>query len=192
MSESVFARLPRFDVAEPAFDVLADLVPEETAAPEEEAPVFAPPPVEARAPDRDVEIEAALSALLNETKALRHASQQAIVEAISAFSAGLFPNLTEQFLAEEIARELPALLHQLEGPIEICAAPDLCEALENAMQRLVVRTGTMRFKASSRLAPGEIQIHWAAGGANYDHARLLQTLRRRFETEITPERKPAS
>jgi hypothetical protein len=111
-----------------------------------------------------------------------------VLRTITGIASELFPALTEAFLAEELARELPALLEQIEDRTEISAAPEFCDALQTALQRGAVRARDVRFKPSPHLQPGQVQIRWISGGADYDHARLLDAVQRRFEIDFMRER----
>ncbi len=188
MSEAVFARLPRFDVAAPQNDADADAIEEVLSAAQTAVPVNDPEPLEPAAPDREHEYDAALSALQRAAETLAQESRQVVLQTVCAIASEIFPSLSQHFLAEELARELPVLLEKVDGHAEITAAPDFCEALEAAAHRLGLRADGIRFKARPGMVPGEVQIRWAAGGASYDHARLLSAVLRRFEIEPIRER----
>ncbi len=170
MSKSVFARLPRFDDSE---KVDAESAAAQEAI-EQAAAIDAAAQLEARAQAEAHALQCALNGLSSAIDALRVEARQHTLEAIRAISADLFPKLADDFLAEEIMRQLPEVLPRAMHGVEIRAAPAFCTKLEAANKSGPAHQTPLAFVADRKLAPGQVQISWAHGGLDFDAGRRLQ------------------
>ena len=170
MSESVFARLPRFDDGPAVATVVETEISEREAAP-------APDPDALNAARRRAEDDAliaAVSALADAVGRLQAEARAHTADAIRSVSADLFPKLAQAFLTEEIARQLPDLLPRSLRSVEIHAAPEFCLKLESAARQGSTGAVRLDFVSDRQLAPGQVTINWKSGGLEFDAGRLLQ------------------
>ena len=178
MSEAVFANLPRFDLigseSSPGQGRRTPSRPSPARAEEirkEEASAAA----EAEMAKRLKAMDATLSSLTQTIDQARQDAEAQTLDTILAIAEKLFPELSRQFLAEEIAQHLPKLLPENAAHIEIRAEPDLVEALREVVQRSN-RLSSLCTVAEDE-APGarRVNVSWGAGGLTFDFAALLDS-----------------
>lgn len=182
MSEAVFSHLPRFDG--PADRHSVDwLRPLDAVS---AAPPKAPPPEEVSVPAVTAEAPppspsapvgdaaqmrkaiADLSALMGR---LELESRQQAVNTIQTMAGRLFPELSRQFMAEEIGRHLPGLVPAAVPGIEIHAPPDLAARLEEMVATQPALAGRCTVIAAEGRAG--VNVSWRTGGVTFDFDGLL-------------------
>ena len=181
MNETVFAKLPSFD--EPAsahrprtglksFDAPEPGPAEEDTA-ESEAEAQADEQAQARS-EQLAAVEQTLTSLAGAMEQLDEQANARTTETVLAISRKLFPELSEMFLAEEIARHLPGLLPEAAASVEILAEPHLADQLEDIVRhsnRLSGRCTIVRDEAPGR---DRAEVSWGTGGLSFDFGGLLQ------------------
>ena len=182
MSETVFAKLPSFDDPAAAHRPRTDLKSFDAPAPE---PVPEPAAEEEPGPSAAAELEQAaqsqlaaveqtLNSLAGAMDELDEQARTRTTDTVLAISKKLFPELSELFLAEEIARHLPGLLPETAPSVEIRAEPHLADQLEDIVRhsnRLSGRCTVVRDEAPGR---DRAEVSWGAGGLSFDFGGLLQ------------------
>ena len=168
MSEAVFARFPRFD--EPAASQNGDThlvggVPEEQESlAQQEAKQQAV---------REQRMEAALQSLANEAERAQVRLQDQTTEWVVAISERLFPELSRLFLAEEIGKQLPALIPGAATQVEIRADAELAGQLREVIARSNRLTSLCSVADDANVAEGKAEVSWVTGGLNLDFSGLL-------------------
>lgn len=200
MSEAVFANLPRFDAGDAA-SALRRLNLPLAEAPAEDPVVAAyddatdpatdaaEPPApsgEALAAETAADpaaLEAMLTALSETIDRLEREAQDQVSEAIQSMAAQLFPELSKQFLAEEVSRHLPALVPVSVSNVEIRAEP----ALAHQLRPLVNGMGTLASRCTVLPveAPGDSRVHvsWQTGGVTFDFRGLMDACLARLDSK---------
>lgn len=181
MSDAVFSHLPRFDTPSerrPADwlkpldgavrTVQKPLPPEEAAPPPETAAAPISPPSAGGETGQMQKTIAALSSLMGR---LETESRQQAVTTIQTMAGRLFPELSRQFMAEEIGRHLPGLIPAAVPGIDIHAPPDLAAKLEE----MVAAQPALAGRCTVIAAEGRtgVDVSWRTGGVTFDFDGLL-------------------
>lgn len=181
MSDAVFSHLPRFDnpaERRPA-DWLKPLDGAKRAA--AHAPVkdeMPPPPIKAEVPVPHAasggeagQMQKAIADLSLLMGRLEMESRQQAVSTIQTLAGRLFPELSRQFMAEEIGRHLPGLIPAAVPGIEIHAPPDLAARLEE----MVAAQPALAGRCTVIAAEGRtgVDVSWRTGGVTFDFDGLL-------------------
>ncbi len=179
MSNAQLARLPRFDSGSAGGLSLSE-------AKGATQPLESPPGIlDESAPKPEVMVvpEAACAAELELAEVLRRltaaigemrtASLRHTRESIMAIVDGLFPQLARLFLADEIARHLPALIPDAISAVEIRAAPALSRALQIASDRIAPLPPHVSILPDEGLLAGQVAVSWKTGGFDFDFDELL-------------------
>lgn len=182
MSEPAFANLPRFDDSEeeaPAIRMRrmmagAGLQKTESEAPEpEEVPVLAPPVI-VQPIDQEVAslkaVIADLSRVIVRVEAEARANSMDITRNLCA---QLFPELSRQFLSEEIVRHLPDLLPAMAPSISIHVNPDMVEQLDALIRLHPALEGRCTLVPAENQTGSRTEISWKTGGVTFDFDALL-------------------
>lgn len=177
MSSHVLSRLPRFDTALDA-DALSRIgvqgatPPTAPEAPADEIESEAPEP--AVEPGADLaEVTAMVAALGEAVQTIEAGAREQLRAAIASLAADLFPQLSQAFLAEEIARTLEPMVPVSISALEIRSQPALAEPLREAVARigsLAERCTVVEQEPPD--APG-VEVSWQTGGLTFDFERLL-------------------
>lgn len=188
MNDAVFSHLPKFHPAtdrQPADWLKILTTPGEPGLPPEPAAAPAPtaPAPQVAAPEPAVAVPSpaanqaalenvieSLAGLVNRLEA--EAREQAAV-ALRAMAAELLPELSRQFLAEEIMRHVPALVPSSAAQFEIRAEPELAEQLSGLIAQypsLAARCEVTRVEGK---AAGSADVSWRTGGVSFDFDSLM-------------------
>lgn len=119
-------------------------------------------------------IEASLITLNSRLDKIERDAQAQTLQTIQSVAAKLFPELSRQFLAEEIGRHLAALVPASAAVIEIRAETSLAEKLRELVERtpaLAHRCTVMPVAAEGQ---GNVEVSWQTGGLSFDFDGLLQ------------------
>ncbi|MDP3459131.1 MAG: hypothetical protein Q8S09_07635 [Hyphomonas sp.] len=192
MSESLFAGLPRFDSgSEPAasrapgrwLKVLGGQAVGETALDRpgadgrraspvvSEAPAaeFAPQPLDFK------KIEASLATLNSKLDRIERDAQVQTLQTIQSVVARLFPELSKQFLAEEISRHLASLVPVSAAVVDIRAEAGLAEQLRELVERSPALAHRCTITPMPAEGEGRVDVSWQTGGLTFDFDGLLQS-----------------
>jgi hypothetical protein len=186
MSDAVFSQLPRFDAvsaARPA-DWLRAMNAGEMQAParpavqEEAAPAPAPaqkpePSVVHPIPQETAALQATVSSLAKLMERIDVESRQYAADAVQRISAQLFPELSRRFLAEEIARHLPAVIPATVPVVDIRAEPVLAAQLQEIVNRHPSLEGRCNIIPEAGQGGSCAEVSWRTGGATFDFEGLL-------------------
>ena len=97
----------------------------------------------------------------------------------------LLPALSREFMAEEISRHLPNLIPDKIFGVEINAAPELAEQLEQIFNR----APGLPINATIQTAPigqkSEISLQWGDGGYDFEIEPVLQRCRQKLQASLT-------
>lgn len=185
MSDALFAGLPRFDAAPKGGAVRSpgSWLQELGSEP---APVAAAPRAQAASVRAEVSsqeaapavldlnrIEASLAALNSKLDKIEREARAQTLQTIKSIASKLFPVLSEQFLAEEISRHLPAMVPASAAVVEIRAE----EELAGKLRQLVERIPALAHRCSVTAAPegqGRVDVSWQSGGLTFNFDALLQ------------------
>ncbi|MCI4643377.1 MAG: hypothetical protein MRY64_01165 [Hyphomonadaceae bacterium] len=200
MSDSVLlSRLPRFDGATEGqvklgrglafedFDLPAqsseafepelesDMAAMTSDAPEEDLPEpeLADEPPLAELPDVSG-VEEMIAALSAAVQHVEQAAADQVAGAIQSAAAKLFPELSRQFLAEEIGQHLRALTPVSVEHIEIRATPAMAEALEGILARSETLAGRCILKPVNGPDDTQVNVSWRNGGLDFDFSGLME------------------
>ena len=182
MSETVFAKLPSFD--EPvsshrkqtglkSFDA-PEVAPEPVPAEEDDAAAAAASELDEAAQARLAAIEETLTSLAGTMDELDARARTRTTETVLEISKKLFPELSDLFLAEEIARHLPRLLPESAPNVEIRAEPHLADQLEEIVHRSNRLSGRCTVISDETPGKNRAEVSWGAGGLSFDFGGLLQ------------------
>lgn len=187
MSDAVFASLPRFDAnagrPRAAGSWLKELdghAPHEPA--ETPAPRIPEPTAKADAPVVDTspqpldlkKIEASLITLNSRLDKIERDAQAQTLQTIQSLAAKLFPELSREFLAEEIGRHLAALVPTSAAVVEIRAEASLADKLRELVERTPGLAHRCTVTAAAAEGQGQVEVSWQAGGLSFDFDGLLQ------------------
>ena len=180
MNSALLSSLPRFDLddqAQPAgrLKLLLGQVPEETpaAAPTvpEEPVLVAPPPVDLGPSLAEVDkLVAGLSGMMARLE--REAREQAM-HVTQSLAARLFPELSRQFLAEEIGQHLGKLVPASVPAVEIRARQPMLDKLEPILARHASLAGRCSLVPVPGADETRVQVSWKTGGVTFDFEALL-------------------
>lgn len=189
MSEPVFAGLPRFDAGppRPPGSWKRPLDEDKPPAVSEIRLAVAQPkddPEAARAAAPDLpqgpadltQIEAALKTISARLDRIEREAQAHAIQAVQAMTAKLFPELSRQFLAEEIGRSLPKLVPASAAVIEIRAGAALADELQAHIAGMPALAHRCTVLPSGADNAGKADISWQSGGVSFDFDALFATL----------------
>lgn len=205
MNEAMISRLPRFDTRQLH---LADPVPRKETETQSRQDGLSACLHDDAAPhtafeggaeidlsnetDTDLERQAALDqAILTIATAIEDLHQTVRKDATAAMSqiaSALFPKLSELFLAEEIARHLPALIPDTIKGVEISAAPEMAADLKQAAERVDGLTSHLNFIPAGHFERGRIEVSWRTGGFDFDFDSLLASCMSSMNLEYAKDR----
>lgn len=182
MSEAVFSHLPRFDT--PAERAPADWLkpldgalraPVKAPLPEQMAPPAAQAdsaPAAQPAPGGELrQMQKAIADLSLLMGRLEIEARQQAVTTIQTMAGRLFPELSRQFMAEEIGRHLPGIIPASVPEIEIHAPPGLAGRLEELVAAQPALAGRCRVMAAEGRTG--VDVSWRTGGVTFDFDGLL-------------------
>lgn len=181
MSKSVFAALPRFDSvgADASLRVSKDWRrPLDEAAPPS-APRAAPSAAaikgEPEAPaSLDLKkIEASLVTLNGKLDKIERDAHAQTLATVQAMASKLFPELSRDFLAEEIARHLPSLVPASAAVVVIKAEASLADALRALVERTPSLMNRCTITSVEGEGQGRVDVSWQSGGLTFDFGALL-------------------
>ncbi len=179
MSDSVFAALPRFDSvfgdasARVSKDWRRPLGDEATppakrvAATQKAESEPSPQPLDLK------KIEASLVALNGKLDNIERDAQAQTLATVQAMASKLFPELSRDFLAEEIGRHLPALVPASAAIVELKAEASLAEALRELVQRTPSLMNRCSITSVDGEGQGRVDVSWQSGGLTFDFGALL-------------------
>lgn len=183
MSDAVFASLPRFDgkggQARTPGSWLKELDGHAPAAPtppkaeiQEKAEVQV---VETAPQALDLKkIEASLITLNSRLDKIERDAQMQTLQTIQSMSAKLFPELSREFLAEEIGRHLAALVPASAAVVEIRAETSLSDKLRDLIERTPALAHRCTVTSVAAEGQGSVEVSWQTGGLSFDFDGLLQ------------------
>lgn len=187
MSDAVFASLPRFDAkaGQPRapgswlkeLDGLAPPEPSDKPAPRLPEPMVTAevPVVEASPQPLDLKkIEASLITLNSRLDKIERDAQAQTLQSIQSVAAKLFPELSREFLAEEIGRHLAALVPASAAVVEIRAEASLADKLRELVERTPALAHRCTVTSAAAEGQGGVEVSWQAGGLSFDFDGLLQ------------------
>lgn len=191
MSDALFAGLPRFDSeSERAacrtpgrwLKELGSQAAGETALDRPGADGGRAEPVGAGAPAAEVgpqpldfkKIEASLMTLNSNLDRIERDVQAQALQTIQSVAARLFPELSKQFLAEEISRHLASLVPASAAVVDIRAEAGLAEQLRELVERSPALAHRCTITPLPAEGEGRVDVSWQTGGLTFDFDRLLQ------------------
>ncbi len=184
MSSALLSNLPRFDqddqthpaeqlkrmlgqmqatAARPA----ATTSPEKPLAEEEE-----PSPPEDLGPPL-AEVESLITQLSSTLVRIESEARDHSVQVTQALAARLFPELSRQFLADEIARHLPGLVPASVPTLEIRAQQEMLDKLDPIIARESSLAGRCKLVPAETADEPRVLVSWKTGGVTFDFEGLL-------------------
>jgi hypothetical protein len=187
MSDAVFAGLPRFDVKagqartpgswlkeldghappEPAAKIVPRL-PEPAVTVEVPVVEVAPQPLDLK------KIEASLITLNSRLDKIERDAQAQTLQTLQSVSAKLFPELSREFLSEEIGRHLAALVPATAAVVEIRAETSLADKLRELVERTPALAHRCTVTTMAAEGQGSVEVSWQTGGLSFDFDGLLK------------------
>jgi hypothetical protein len=187
MSDAVFANLPRFDANAGRTRAPGSWLKElDGHAPpdlvEKPAPRLPEPAVKADAPVVEAspqpldlkKIEASLITLNSRLDKIEREAHAQTLQTIQSVAAKLFPELSREFLAEEIGRHLAALVPASAAVVEIRAEASLADKLRVLVERTPSLAHRCTVTSVAAEGQGNVEVSWQAGGLSFDFDGLLQ------------------
>lgn len=179
MSSALLSNLPRFDHDEfsGASGRLQELLgrkPVEAAPPPEPeiAEPVLPPPVD---PGPSLaEVETLISGLSQAMTRMEQDSRAQAMQVTQSLAARLFPELSRQFLAEEIGNHLARLVPPSVPSVEICARAAMLEKLEAMVARTPSLSGRCTLVPVGTPDESRVLVSWKTGGVTFDFQGLLE------------------
>ncbi len=95
------------------------------------------------------------------------------MQVTQALAARLFPELSREFLAEEIARHLPNLVPASVPSIEIRARQEMLDKLEPIVARETSLSGRCKLIPADSKDEPRVFVSWKTGGVTFDFEGLL-------------------
>lgn len=183
MSSALLSNLPRFDrddQTHPAEQLRRMLGQMQAAAarpaattPEPEVVVEEdPPPAEDLGPSLS-EVGNLITQLSATLMRIESEAREQSMQATQALAARLFPELSREFLAEEIARHLPKLVPASVPSIEIRARQEMLDKLEPIVTRETSLSGRCKLTPADSKDEPRVLVSWRTGGVTFDFEGLL-------------------
>lgn len=178
MSDSVFAALPRFDsgAGDASVRVSKDWRRPLGEAPPPDQRVVAAQNAESEPSPQPLDlkkIEASLVALNGKLDKIERDAHVQTLAMVQAMASKLFPELSRDFLAEEIGRHLPALVPASAAIVELKAEASLAEALRELVQRTPSLMNRCSITSVEGEGQGRVDVSWQSGGLTFDFGALL-------------------
>lgn len=120
----------------------------------------------------------ALSGLVSQLEAEARAEA---AKTIRALASELLPELSRQFMADEIMRHLPALVPGTAVQFEIKAAPAVAERIAELAAQHPALAGRFSVTPEAGQSAGA-EISWRTGGVTFDFDSLLSACLARLNT----------
>ncbi len=187
MSEAFFSNLPRFDSAAPppasnSRRLLLGQMPVEEVVlePAQDVLAFAPQAEPESGEDASgrvpefAEIEIMLTALSDTIERLERDSREQVVSVTQSIASRLFPELSRQFLAEEIGRHLPGMVPAMAPAVEIRAQPALLEKLREVVEKNASLSERCAVVPAETPDDDQVLVSWETGGLAFDFDGLLK------------------
>jgi len=183
MSSALLSNLPRFDKDDqthPAEQLKRMLGQMQAAAARPAVPQ--PQPKEATEADQSTpedpgpalaEVEALISQLSATLTRIDNESRDQSMQVTQALAARLFPELSREFLAEEIARHLPKLVPASVPSLDIRAKQDMLDKLEPIIARETSLSGRCKLSLATPADEPRVLVSWKTGGVTFDFEGLL-------------------
>lgn len=179
MSSALLSNLPRFDLedqphAAGRLKVLLGQTPDER-------PPAAPPVVEAAEPAEApadpgptlAEAERLVADLSGLMKRIERDSREQSMHVIQSLAARLFPELSRQFLAEEIGQHIGKLVPASVPSVEIRARQVMLDKLEPIVRRNSALSGRCTLVPATAAEDTRVEVSWKTGGVTFDFDGLL-------------------
>jgi hypothetical protein len=185
MSSALLANLPRFDrddQTHPAEQLKRMLGQMQAAAarPSAATPQSETPPAEeeeASSPEdigpRLAEVESLIVQLSSTLVRIEGEARDHSVQVTQALAARLFPELSRQFLADEIARHLPDLVPASVPTLEIRAQQEMLDKLDPIIARESSLAGRCKLVPAETAGESRVLVSWKTGGVTFDFEGLL-------------------
>ncbi len=183
MSSVLLSNLPRFDrddQTHPAEQLKRMLGQMQAAAarPSAATPQAETPPAEEASSSEDIgprlaEVESLIAQLSSTLVRIEDEARDQSVQVTQALAARLFPELSRQFLADEIARHLPDLVPASVPALEICAQQEMLDKLDPIIARESSLAGRCKLVPAEAAGDPRVLVSWKTGGVTFDFEGLL-------------------
>jgi len=184
MSNALLSNLPRFDrddQTHPAEQLKRMLGQMQAAA---ARPAAAPPQQdvseaeEELTPPEDLgpsfaEVESLVAQLSSALTRIEGEARDQSMQVTQALAARLFPELSRQFLADEIARHLPNLVPASVPSLEIRARQAMLDKLEPIIASESSLAGRCKLAPATSQDETRVLVSWKTGGVTFDFEGLL-------------------
>ncbi|MFN3312032.1 MAG: hypothetical protein ACK46Q_01020 [Hyphomonas sp.] len=104
---------------------------------------------------------------------------------LRAMAAELLPELSRQFLAEEIMRHVPALVPSTAAQFEIRAEPEIAANLAELITQYPSLSERCEVVPQEGKGAGSAEISWRTGGVTFDFDSLMSACLARLNTPST-------
>ena len=185
MSSALLSNLPRFDrddQTHPAEQLKRMLGQMQAAAARPTATTSQPetPPEEEEeasspmdAGPKLAEVESLIAQLSSTLVRIEGEARDHSVQVTQALAARLFPELSRQFLADEIARHLPDLVPASVPTLEIRAQQEMLDKLDPIIARESSLAGRCKLVPAETAGEPRVLVSWKTGGVTFDFEGLL-------------------
>ncbi|MEZ5999522.1 hypothetical protein [Hyphomonas sp.] len=183
MSSALLSNLPRFDgdaQTHPAEQLKRMLGQMQAAA---ARPAASPPqPEEAVEDDQatgedlspsHAQVESLISQLSSALARIESEARDQSMQVTQALAARLFPELSREFLAEEIARHLPKLIPASVPSFEIRAQQQMLDKLDPIIANEASLSGRCKLAPAASEDEPQVLVSWKTGGVTFDFEGLL-------------------
>ena len=183
MSNALLSNLPRFDrddQTHPAEQLKRMLGQMQAAAARPAAPPPKPEAVtEEEQPQPEnigpslAEADRLITELSSALSRIESEAREQSMQVTQALAARLFPELSRQFLADEIALHLPKLVPASMPSLEIRAQQDMLDRLEPLIARETSLAGRCKLTPAASKDEPRVLVSWKTGGVTFDFEGLL-------------------
>ena len=177
LAELESAPLDLAEFPEPDLEPPAELSP--VLPPVDEAPL----PLPDNGADQDTSLEALIEGLSDGLIRFEREAHEKAVELAQSLASSLFPELSNLFLAEEIARHLPKLVPASSTSIEIRTVPGLADRVREMVDKQDGLAWRCTVVPSEAEGSGKVSICWGEGGVTFDFDGLLEACLARMNSD---------
>ncbi|MEZ6013010.1 MAG: hypothetical protein R3C08_14210 [Hyphomonas sp.] len=179
MSSALLSSLPRFDLEDqpPAAGRLKALLGQTPDEKPQAAPLVVEPAAAVEVPANPgptlAEAERLVADLSGLMKRLERDSREQSMHVLQSLAARLFPELSRQFLAEEIGQHIGKLVPASVPAVEIRARQVMLDRLEPIVRRNTVLSGRCTLVPATAPEDTRVEVSWKTGGVTFDFEGLL-------------------
>ena len=181
MSNALLSSLPRFDRDDDAqersgqLQLLLGKTPARAPSPPPEPEIEEPEPPPQIDPGPSLEeVEALIAGLSGAMKQMEQDSRAQATQVIQSLAARLFPELSRQFLAEEIGNHMERLVPPSVPSVEIRARAPMLEKLDSMVARTPSLSGRCTLVPVETPDESRVLVSWKTGGVTFDFQGLLE------------------